>query len=256
MGEELPALLDQVADDIEPVAAFTPNGRAVKWHPSYQASEGYTTLYTAEQVRQAQRDAIAPYAERIRQLERELAAVAVDNNPIARASEILSAFPDDLLKRELADRKPSTSWRAIRTVGDMVNNLLTLDQATPIHAAFHIDYEGERRCRTRPVFISRERVIDDKWVDMSRTDVPYAAVVWAKQDERACIDGRCAGAAPEGWKLVPVEPTEAMLQAASAKWHGMGPKVMARHIRWLTADYKAMLAAAPTPTNSEKEEGE
>jgi len=90
-----------------------------------------------------------------------------------------------VLERELAERKQPAAWGRVETVGDMVRNLLTLDQSTPIHAAFHIDYEGERRCRTRPVSISRERVIDGKWVDMSRKDVPYAVIVWAKQDERA-----------------------------------------------------------------------
>lgn len=75
-------------------------------------------------------------------------------------------------------------WGAVHTVGDMVRNLLTLDQGAPIFAAFHTDYQGERRCRTRPVSTSWERVIDGKWVDSSRKDVPYAVIVWAKQDER------------------------------------------------------------------------
>jgi hypothetical protein len=77
------------------------------------------------------------------------------------------------------------AWGRMDTVGDMVRNLLTLDQAAPIFAAFHVDIEGARRCRTKPVTISRERVIDGKWVDSSRKDVPYAHVVWAKPDERA-----------------------------------------------------------------------
>jgi hypothetical protein len=102
------------------------------------------------------------------------------------------------LGRELAERKRTAAWDRVETVGDMVRNLLTLDQSTPIHAAFHVDIAGERRCRTRPVSISRERVIDGKWVDSRRKDVPYAIIVWAKQDERAYIDGRTAGAAPDG----------------------------------------------------------
>lgn len=75
-------------------------------------------------------------------------------------------------------------WGAVHTVGDMVRNLLTLDQAAPIFTAFHVTIDGERRCRTRGITISRERVIDGKWIDSSRKDVPYANVIWAKPDER------------------------------------------------------------------------
>jgi hypothetical protein len=66
----------------------------------------------------------------------------------------------------------------------MVRNLLTLDQSAPLYTAFHLDIDGKARCLTRPVMISRERVIDGKWVDSSRKDVPYAHVVWARPDER------------------------------------------------------------------------
>lgn len=80
---------------------------------------------------------------------------------------------------------PSPEWGCVRTVGDMVRNLLTLDQTDPIHSAFFVDLDGKRRCRTSHISISRERVIDGKWVDQTRKDVPYAIVVWAKPDERA-----------------------------------------------------------------------
>jgi hypothetical protein len=76
-------------------------------------------------------------------------------------------------------------WGAVETVGDLVRNLLTIDQAEPIYTAFHVDFDGVRRCRTRPVMISRERVIDAKWVDPTRKDVRYAHVIWAKPDESA-----------------------------------------------------------------------
>ncbi|MEO9231572.1 MAG: hypothetical protein ABI216_21840 [Devosia sp.] len=51
---------------------------------------------------------------------------------------------------------------------------------------------------------------------------------------------------PEGWKLVPVEPTPSMLNEGIAEWEegtiwlDGGPKV-----------YAAMLAAAPTPPDAE-----
>jgi hypothetical protein len=86
-----------------------------------------------------------------------------------------------------AETERALTWGPVHTVADMVRNLLTCNQADPIHAAFHVDFEGKRRCRTRPVMISRERVIDGKWVDSARKDVPYATIVWAKQDERAAV---------------------------------------------------------------------
>ncbi|WP_306393443.1 Lar family restriction alleviation protein [Telluria beijingensis] len=93
-----------------------------------------------------------------------------------------------------AQSEESADWGRIDTVGDMVRNLLTLDQAGPIFAAFHTDLDGKRVCRTRPVTISRERVVDGKWVDPNRIDVPYAHIVWAKQDEPAGAQQAHAGA--------------------------------------------------------------
>lgn len=90
-----------------------------------------------------------------------------------------------------ASTEPSAGYGPVHVVGDLVRNLLTLDQAAPIFAAFHVDYQGERRCRTRPISTSWERVIDGKWVDRARTDVPYAVIVWAKPeaDEQAKAAG-------------------------------------------------------------------
>lgn len=47
-------------------------------------------------------------------------------------------------------------------------------------------------------------------------------------------------AVPEGWKLVPVEPTEAMHKAAEREWDGR----MSARSRGV---WQAMLAAAPSP---------
>lgn len=60
--------------------------------------------------------------------------------------------------------------------------------------------------------------------------------------ERAAIQPAGAAMAPEGWQLVPVEPTPEMLEAAQALDEG-NDDVMAA---WSDA-YSAMLAAAPTP---------
>lgn len=107
-------------------------------------------------------------------------------------------------------KQAAPSWGAVHTVGDMVRNLLTLNQSDPIYAAFHVDYQGERRCRTRPVSISRERVIDGKWVDPARQDVPYVTIVWAKQDDRA---EQAAHAGAD-------EAYQELIYAVATKWPG------------------------------------
>ena len=81
-------------------------------------------------------------------------------------------------------------WGPVRTVGDLVRNLTTLEQDASIVTAFHIDFEGTRRCRAQQgITISRERVIDGRWIDSTRKDVPHAYVLWAKPDERAAALG-------------------------------------------------------------------
>jgi hypothetical protein len=139
-----------------------------------------------------ERQSIADDPEFVVLLKRIMAASErVDNYHGQR----LIAHIDTWAARSAGDAVPASEqpkWAAVRTVGDMVRNLLTLDQASPIHAAFHVDFDGARRCRTRPVWISRERVIDGKWVDGARKDVPYEIVVWAKPAE----DEARYGAAP------------------------------------------------------------
>lgn len=54
------------------------------------------------------------------------------------------------------------------------------------------------------------------------------------------------GAVPEGWKLVPVEPTLGMLDAAHEAWTPGVNYPEAQAIR-----YRAMLSAAPTPPRGE-----
>ena len=52
-------------------------------------------------------------------------------------------------------------------------------------------------------------------------------------------------AVPEGWKLVPVEPTEQMSRA--------GVRVLMRANSWATGVFQAMVSAAPTPPQAEDE---
>jgi hypothetical protein len=51
---------------------------------------------------------------------------------------------------------------------------------------------------------------------------------------------------PEGWKLVPISPTEAMLNATMADNYVHGDLSAARTV--LKDEYRAMLAAAPNPS--------
>ena len=94
-------------------------------------------------------------------------------------------------------------------------------------------------CSTIPYKIAKERwfaVMDDG--DYIITDVQAGWAGW-KASRAALSDNHFPDAAemvaPEGWQLVPVEPTIEMVQAATHSAVGFGTK----------AAYKAMLAAAP-----------
>jgi hypothetical protein len=163
--------------------------------------------YTVEQVQSI----VAPYAARIRQLERELAGRS-GINPIKRAVEILGTFPGELLSRERktvsVDTQEALAWAAFAENGNVIIWSRRHDEVEPVAAKYG-----------RPV-------------------VPVIAY----------IDGRTAGAAPAGWKLVPVEPTKDMLDAARLQW-ALTPG------NAIEESYAAMMRAAPTPMNSGKEEG-
>jgi len=120
----------------------------------------------------------------------------VMDDTYASSFQSIGQYRGALLRQfdRLARSEKSFGWGRVETVGDMVRNLMTLDQAGPIFAAFHTDLGGKRVCRTRPVSISRERVVDGKWVDPARTDVPYVNIVWANQDEPVGAQQAHAGA--------------------------------------------------------------
>ncbi|MGL6415581.1 hypothetical protein ACSZMN_16755 [Aeromonas veronii] len=59
------------------------------------------------------------------------------------------------------------------------------------------------------------------------------------------IDVPISVSVPEGWKLVPVEPTNQMFEAGNSTYWATSTNLGA-----IIATYKAMLAAAPKPDGS------
>ena len=64
--------------------------------------------------------------------------------------------------------------------------------------------------------------------------------------QRRIEDALDAVAAPEGWQVVPQEPTPAMRQAGSAPWT-VDPRIEPKTLITAQTIYRAMLAAAPKP---------
>jgi len=167
---------------------------------------------------------------------REREDLPVDRIP-AHAELVRLQEQNATLRAALANQpdqeQAEPTWGAVKTVGDMVRNLRTLDQAEPIFSAFHLDFNGARRCRTSPISISHERVIDGKWVDSTRKDVPYATVVWAKPDERA--EQAPVAAAPDARPLAHGHREDFRL-LANARRLGLEPMSRVRHMpNWVLA---------------------
>lgn len=83
-----------------------------------------------------------------------------------------------------------------------------------------------------------ERLARAASVAIERAD---AAEARATEAERQLAEG-----VPDGWKLVPIEPTEAMRKAFINKWVTTSPDEF-------DAPYAAMLAASPTPSKRSEE---
>jgi hypothetical protein len=87
-----------------------------------------------------------------------------------------------------AERDPKREWISpVKTVGDLVNNLLGLDQNNEIYGAYHLDLGGRKECKTRGLSLSRERVlhngrIDDKDPNWALTG--YSTIIWSAPDPR------------------------------------------------------------------------
>lgn len=100
--------------------------------------------------------------------------------------ELLADIDAALSKPEAAPAGEVVAWRSpIETVADLVNNLLTLDQAMAVHTAYFITRnDGRTESRTRSPSLSRERVANSR-IKTGDKSVPYSLVIWASQDERA-----------------------------------------------------------------------
>lgn len=66
----------------------------------------------------------------------------------------------------------------VRTVADLANNLLMMDQDLPVYGAQYIEHEGRRRAIAVSPTVSRERVKDGRWI--GEGDVLNAAIVWTR----------------------------------------------------------------------------
>ncbi len=78
----------------------------------------------------------------------------------------------------------------------------------------------------------------------------YDAMASAKRALIA-LDRMIETPAPQGWKLVPIEPTEEMSLTFRREWQDMDIRGKLRS-EMFKAAYKAMLSAAPTPAPTEK----
>lgn len=69
----------------------------------------------------------------------------------------------------------------VRTVADLANNLLMMDQDLPIYGAQYIEHHGRRRCVAVSPTVSRERVLASRWI--GEGDTLNAAVVWTRAEQ-------------------------------------------------------------------------
>ncbi|UAN64278.1 hypothetical protein [Serratia sp. JSRIV006] len=129
---------------------------------------------------------------------------------------------------------------------ELVRIALAAKTAEPV-GSFHI-YEGQ-------VDGTTDYVKDGEWPIDTGELLVYAAPVLNSP------------VIPDGWKLVPVEPTESMVIDGfeSEAWDALGDAVLDKKgwpyscresAECVTGIFKAMLAASPTAPTTEKQDGE
>ncbi|MGY3690156.1 hypothetical protein ACVIGA_000236 [Bradyrhizobium sp. USDA 3240] len=104
----------------------------------------------------------------------ELARRLKDHLTAEEAAIAIMEYATDAIEQERADR----TWISpINTVADLVNNLLTLDQALAVYSAYFID-----RCRARGLSLSLEHVANGR---IKRdASIPPSLVIWSSIDQR------------------------------------------------------------------------
>ncbi|UFX42014.1 hypothetical protein HAP47_0022240 [Bradyrhizobium sp. 41S5] len=108
----------------------------------------------------------------------ELARCLKDHLTAEEAAIAIMEYATDAIEQERADR----TWISpIKTVADLVNNLLTLDQALAVYGAHFID-KTEDRCRARGLSLSLEHVANGR---IKRdASIPPSLVIWTSIDQR------------------------------------------------------------------------
>lgn len=87
------------------------------------------------------------------------------------------AAPQPASSPVAAEGQKAVKWGYAKTVGNAIAQLQTKDPALPFYAALHLQ---DGRCIARGVTFSRERVINERWIDNTNKDVPYSLVVWSQ----------------------------------------------------------------------------
>jgi hypothetical protein len=108
--------------------------------------------------------------------------IAINHGTEDLAMHSLSTAPAAVARRSERQWICST-----RTVADLVNNLLTMDQALPVYGAQYIERDGRRCAIAVPPTVSRERVKDGRWIGQG--EELNAAVIWTRAEQPAAVAG-------------------------------------------------------------------
>lgn len=171
----------------------------------------------------------APEADSQPSLTQEAASAML--NEMDMHDRVLAAIDAEMKADNVAAPAAERQYiNGVKTVADLVNNLLLLDQSLPIYAAQHIQIANRRRTITVPPTVSRERVKDERWI--GEGDELNAAVIWTRAEAPAA--GAVAGSV---LAYRAVAPTGHVLLL---EW---GADQLAEQ-GWTVTD---LVAAAPTP---------
>ena len=84
----------------------------------------------------------------------------------------------------------------VRTIADLVNNLMLMDQALPIYGAQYIEHPpGKRRAIAVPPTVSIERVKDSRWI--GEGEALNTAIVWTRAEQPAAPQAQAGALAAE-----------------------------------------------------------